>query len=136
MEPTIFSKIANRELPADIVYEDDNFIAFLDVLPVHLGHTIVIPKKQVADLEDLTAEELGGLMVAAQKVGVAMLKGLDVKGYSLFLDNKDAASRHVPHVHFHVVPRAEGDNLSRWPQTAYDAGEAGQYAEKIRQALN
>ncbi|MCX6792601.1 MAG: HIT family protein [Candidatus Falkowbacteria bacterium] len=135
MEKTIFSKIANREIPADIVWEDENFIAFLDVLPVHLGHTIVIPKRQVADLEDLSAEELGGLMLASQKVGAAMLKGLDVKGYSLFLDNKDAASRHVPHVHMHVVPRVEGDSLSRWPQTAYDAGEAANYAEKIKQAL-
>lgn len=135
MEKTIFSKIVNREIPADIVWEDDNFLAFLDVLPVQLGHTIVIPKREVADLEELTAEELGGLMVVAQKVGAAMLKGLGVKGYSLFLDNKDAASRHIPHVHIHVVPRLEGDSLSRWPQTAYDAGEAGLYAEKIKQAL-
>jgi len=135
MEKTIFSKIVDREIESDIVWEDENFIAFLDVLPIHLGHTIVAPKRAVSDLEGLSTEELGALMVAAQKIGAAMLKGLAVQGYSLFLDNKDAASQHIPHVHFHVVPRSEGDGLGRWPQTAYEAGESGQYADKIKKAL-
>ncbi len=136
MEKTIFSQIANGEVPAEIIWQDDTFIAFLDVLPIQLGHTIVAPKRQVATLEDLTKEELGGLLVAVQKIGEAMLKGLNVKGYSIFLDNKDAANQHIPHVHFHVVPRAEGDGLGRWPQTAYDEGVAGQYAANIREAIS
>lgn len=135
MEKTIFAQIANREIPADIIWEDDMFIAFLDVLPIQPGHTIVAPKRQVAALEDLTKEELSGLLVVAQKIGAAMLKGLDVKGYSIFLDNKDAANQHIPHAHFHIVPRADGDGLGRWPQTAYDEGIADQYAAKIKQAI-
>lgn len=135
MEKTIFAQIANRELPAEIIWEDDQFVAFLDVLPIESGHTIVAPKRQVASLEELTPAELGGLLVAVQKVGAAMLSGLEVKGYSIFLDNKDAANQHIPHVHFHVIPRVEGDGLGRWPQTAYEAGEAESYATKIRQAI-
>jgi len=135
MEKTIFAKIADGELPAEIVWQNDAFVAFLDVLPIEPGHTIVAPKRVADSLEDLSAEELSGLMIAAQKVGAAMMKGLNVKGYSIFLDNKDAANQHIPHVHFHVVPRAEGDGLGRWPQTAYDAGVAETYAESIRQAI-
>jgi len=135
MEKTIFSQIANREIQAEIIWEDDKFIAFLDVLPIQPGHTIVAPKEPIPELEELSTEDLGRLMVVTQKVGAALLKGLGVKGYSLFLDNKDAANQHIRHVHFHVVPRTEGDGLGRWPQTAYDAGEAGQYADKIRQAI-
>ncbi len=136
MEKTIFEKIANEEMPAEIVWQDERFIAFLDVLPIEPGHTIVAPKRGAASLEDLTPEELGGLFVVAQKVGAAMLTGLNVKGYSIFLDNKDAANQHIPHVHFHIVPRVEGDGLGRWPQSAYDAGVAEKYAAMIRQSLS
>ncbi len=135
MEKTIFAQIADGETQAEIVWQDTYFIAFLDVLPIEPGHTIVAPKRQVASLEELTEDELSGLLPAAQKIGEAMMKGLDVKGYSIFLDNKDAANQHIPHVHFHVVPRAEGDGLGRWPQNAYDAGIAEQYATKIREAI-
>ncbi len=135
MEKTIFAQIADGETQAEIVWQDNNFIAFLDVLPIEPGHTIVAPKRQVATLEELNAEEMSGLLKVVQSVGSAMLKGLDVKGYSIFLDNKDAANQHIPHVHFHVVPRAEGDGLGRWPQSAYDAGIAEQYATKIREAI-
>lgn len=135
MEKTIFAQIADGESQAEIVWQDTNFIAFLDVLPIEPGHTIVAPKRQVATLEELNAEEMSGLLKVVKTVGSALLKGLDVKGYSIFLDNKDAANQHIPHVHFHVVPRAEGDGLGRWPQNAYDAGVAEQYATKIREAI-
>ncbi len=135
MEKTIFAKIANGEMPAEIIWQNDAFIAFLDVLPIEPGHVIVAPKRMADSLEDLSNEELGGLMIAVQKVGAAMLHGLGVKGYSIFLDNKDAANQHIPHVHFHVVPRAEGDGLGRWPQNAYDEGQAEHYAGLLRQAI-
>jgi histidine triad (HIT) family protein len=64
-----------------------------------------------------------------------MTAGLRVKGYSVFLDNKSAANQHVPHVHFHVVPRAEGDGLGRWPQGGYQEGEAEEYLNKLTKQL-
>jgi len=135
MEKTIFAKIADGEMKADIVWQDDKFIAFLDVLPIEPGHTIVAPKRMADSLEDLSNEELSDFMIAVQKIGSAMMRGLGVKGYSIFLDNKDAANQHIPHVHFHVVPRAEGDGLGRWPQNAYDEGESERYASLIKDAL-
>lgn len=135
MEKTIFAKIADGEMPAEIIWQNDSFVAFLDVLPIEPGHVIVAPKRMADSLEDLSTEELGGLIVAVQKVGAAMLHSLGVKGYSVFLDNKDAANQHIPHVHFHVVPRVEGDGLGRWPQTAYDEGQAEHYANLLREAI-
>lgn len=135
MEETIFSKIANHEIPAHIVWEDDKFIAFLDVLPIEPGHVVVTPKTAYASLEDMPADQIGQLLSTAQKVGAAMLSGLGVKGYSLFLDNKDGANQHIPHVHLHVVPRAQGDGLGRWPQNAYETGEAEEYEAKIKSAI-
>ena len=131
----IFCKIVANEIPSYKVYEDDKVVAFFDILPISPGHTIIVPKKHVADLEDLSEEELSAMAIAIKKVGKAMMEGLDVKGYSVFLDNKSAANQHVAHVHFHLVPRAEGDGLERWPQSGYGEGEAEHCLDKIKKNL-
>ncbi len=136
MNDCIFCKIVNKEIPADIIYEDDVVMAFLDIRPISEGHTIVIPKKHIQDLESLSYEELFDMSSTVKNIGLAMIRGLEVKGYSIFLDNKSAANQHVPHVHFHIVPRAKGDGLDRWPQQdRYRENESAVYAEKIKAAL-
>lgn len=120
----IFCKIVAGDLPSYTVYEDERVMAFFDILPISQGHTIIVPKSHVADLESLSEEDLNAMAQAIKKIGKAMIDGLGVKGYSVFLDNKSAANQHVPHVHFHVVPRAEGDGLERWPSSGYGEGEA------------
>jgi len=131
----IFCKIINEDIPSYKVYEDDKVIAFFDILPVSPGHTIVVPKHHVADIEDLDEGDFVAMTKAVKKIGRAMLDGLGVKGYSIYLDNKSAANQHVPHVHFHVVPRAEGDGLERWPQSGYGDGDAEFYLKKIVKEL-
>lgn len=131
----IFCKIANEDVPSYKVYEDEKVVAFFDILPVTPGHTIVIPKQHVSDLEGLSKEDFCFLTQAVKKIGQAMLDGLKVKGYSIYLDNKSAANQHVPHVHFHVVPRAEGDGLERWPQSGYNDGDAEKYLKKIKKEI-
>ncbi|MCK4539666.1 HIT domain-containing protein [Candidatus Parcubacteria bacterium] len=116
MSDCIFCKIAEKIIPANIVYEDNDFLAFLDIRPISSGHTIVISKKHIADMESMDSADVAKMMNVVKKIGLAMLKGLEVKGYSVFLDNKSAANQHVPHIHFHIVPRIEGDGLDRWPQ--------------------
>jgi histidine triad (HIT) family protein len=136
MNSCIFCKIIEGEIPFDKVYEDDNVLAFLDIRPISSGHTIVVPKKHIADMESLPADILFDMSSAVKQIGQAMLKGLEVKGYSIFLDNKSVANQHVPHVHFHIIPRAEGDGLDRWPQQErYAENEAAYFAEKIKFAL-
>ncbi len=127
----VFCKIVAGEIPSYKIYEDDKVMAFFDILPISPGHTIVVPKKHVADLENLSEEDFSAMAIAVKKIGKAMMDALGVKGYSIFLDNKSAANQHVPHVHFHVVPRAEGDGLERWPQSGYGEGEAEHYLAKI-----
>ncbi len=131
MNDCIFCKIVSGEISSYKIYEDDKVMAFLDVLPIHPGHTIVIPKKHVPDVEDLSDEDISAMAVSIKKIGRSIMDGLDVKGYSILLDNKDAANQHVPHVHFHVVPRKEGDGLERWPQGGYGDGEAEEIVNKI-----
>ncbi|MCU0679199.1 MAG: HIT domain-containing protein [Planctomycetes bacterium] len=131
----IFCKIIAGDIPSYQVYKDKRVVAFFDILPISQGHTIVVPRAHVADVEDLSDEDFGAMALAVKKIGKAIMAGLGVKGYSVFLDNKSAANQHVPHVHFHVVPRAEGDGLERWPQSGYGEGEAEFCLKKITEKL-
>ena len=131
----IFCKIVACEIPSHKVYENDKVVAFFDILPISPGHTIIVPKTHVADVENLSDEDLCAMSIAMKKIGKAIMEGLGVKGYSVFLDNKDAANQHVPHVHFHLVPRKEGDNLARWSQSGYTEGEAEEALRKIQEKL-
>jgi histidine triad (HIT) family protein len=138
MEKTIFAKISDHEIPAHIVYEDEGFMAFLDVLPMALGHVIVIPRKTYSSLESMTTEVANNFFAIVKKIGAAMLDGLGVVGYSLMLDNTDSKSSessHIQHVHFHVIPRHATDPLENRPQGSYDDGQAEDYVEKIKQAM-
>jgi histidine triad (HIT) family protein len=131
----IFCKIIAGDIPSYTVYEDEKVIAFFDILPISPGHTIIVPKTHVADVEDLTNDDMCAMTLAVKKIGKAVIDGLGVKGYSVFLDNKSAANQHVPHVHFHLVPRKEGDGLERWPQSGYGDGEAEFCLKKIKGKL-
>lgn len=131
----IFCKIINNDIPSHKVFENDQVLAFLDILPISPGHIIVVPKKHVADVEGLTDDEFAAMACAVKKIGRAVMDGLGVKGYSVFLDNKSAANQHVSHIHFHLVPRAEGDGLERWPQSGYGDGEAEYFLQKIQDKL-
>jgi len=131
----IFCKIILKGLPSHKVYEDDLIYAFLDILPISPGHTIVVPKNHASDVESVDADEFMAMSVAVKKIGKATMDGLGVKGYSVLLDNKSAANQHVPHVHFHVVPREEGDGLGRWPQGGYSDGEAEECLKMITSQL-
>ncbi|PIP33387.1 hypothetical protein COX69_00415 [Candidatus Falkowbacteria bacterium CG_4_10_14_0_2_um_filter_48_10] len=131
----IFCKIVLGDLPSYKVYEDSRVVAFLDVLPISPGHTIVVPKDHAPDIESVSEEDFAALALAVKKIGRAITEGLGVKGYSVLLDNKSAANQHVPHLHFHVVPREEGDGLGRWPQGCYNEGEAEVILKKITKNL-
>jgi histidine triad (HIT) family protein len=108
MSPTVFTRIINREIPAYIIYEDDEHIAFLDVHPVNDGHTLVVPKKEVSDYLYMNEDEYLKLFSKARKIA-GMLKqkinsprvGLVVEGFG------------VPHVHVHLIPVYHGDDLKK-----------------------
>jgi len=97
--PSLFSKIITRELPAYIVAENDQHIAFLDINPNALGHTLCVPKKEVDKLFDLSVSEYQELMLFSRSVAVALKKVISCKRMGLTVIGLE-----VPHVHVHLVP--------------------------------
>lgn len=102
--PTIFERIIAREIPADIVYEDDHAVAFRDIRPQAPVHLLVVPRKPLADLEAAGAEDamlLGQVLEAAR--GAAARLGLTASGYRLVINNGREAGQEVPHLHVHLL---------------------------------
>ncbi len=135
MEDTIFGKIIRREVPAEIVYEDEKTLAFLDIAPVHKGHTLVIPKTPSRNLLSTDDETLAVLMQTAVRVANAVKEAVGADGVNISSNNEAAAGQLVFHTHLHIIPRFTNDGLTTWPKTSYAEGEAMNVAEKIRTAL-
>jgi histidine triad (HIT) family protein len=132
MEECIFCKIVRADIPSYKVYEDDYTLAFLDIAPVSKGHTLVIPKKHYVNFEDIPEEELSAVIKTVKRVGRMLKENFGVVGYNTQVNNDSIAGQIIPHIHFHLIPREEGDGLELWPQGGYDPGEAGEIAKKIR----
>jgi histidine triad (HIT) family protein len=131
MGETIFTKIINREIPADIVYEDEDLIAILDINPVNKGHVLVIPKKHYTWIDEVPDDLLSSLFIVSKK----LIKALK-KAFSPYYVQLMVAGIDVPHVHIHLFPRYTGDNREHWNKSAYeDAGEKKETAQKIIDAL-
>lgn len=104
---TIFKKIIDREIPAHIVAEDENFLAFLDIFPVAKGHTLVIPKKEIDYLFDLDDEYYANLQLFAKKVALGLKKAIPCVKVGVMVLGLE-----VPHAHIHLVPmKSESDLL-------------------------
>jgi len=129
--PSIFTRIINREIPGHIVAEDDRFIAFLDINPLVVGHTLVIPKAEVDYLFDLDDKTLADLNIFAKKVAHAVKKSVPCKRIGVAVIGLE-----VPHAHIHLVPmNSMGDiNFSR-PKLTPSKEELATVAEKIKKAL-
>lgn len=135
MQDTIFQKIINREIPADIVYEDDATLAFLDIHPNNPGNTLVIPKQFARNIFDVDEETLARVMYTVRKVAPAVKKAVQAGGVNIIINNEQAAGQVVFHFHVHIIPRHENDGFKFFPQTTYGPGEAAKIAEEIRAAL-
>ena len=131
MNNCIFCKIINNEIPSYKVYEDENTLAFLDINPVNLGHTLVVPKKHMANIEVASEEVLSQLINTVKKVGQSLKNNLGATGYNVLENNDLIAGQLIPHLHFHLIPRLSNDGLTLWPQKKYQAGEAEEVLRKI-----
>lgn len=109
MSDCIFCKIIDGKIPGNIVYEDENVIAFLDANPVSKGHTLVVPKKHVENIHG--AEGMGYLMDALVKVSDALDEAFNPEGINIAQNNGEMAGQEVFHLHFHVTPIYNGDEL-------------------------
>lgn len=112
MTSTIFDKILSGDVPCHKVYEDDHTLAFLDIAPKAPGHTLVIHKHdRCANLSDMANESSSQLIHSAQRVINQLTEKLDAHGVNVLVAQGSAAGQEVMHVHIHLIPRTEDDNL-------------------------
>ena len=136
MTDCIFCKIVKGEIPSSKVYENDKFLAFLDIMPLNKGHTLVIPKKHYETVLDIPEEGLKEMSIIIQKITKALSLAIAPDGYNVFCNNKKAAGQEVPHLHFHIAPRFTNDGHTfKWSQGRYREGEMDIIREKIAKFL-
>jgi histidine triad (HIT) family protein len=128
----IFCKIIAGEIPAHRVYEDEKTLAFLDIMPVHPGHILVVPKHHAANLEEIEEGDLIAVSLTMKKMGRLLKEKLGYEGYNACTNNDPVANQEIPHLHFHLIPRIKDDGLGTWLQKPYNEGEAEEVLSKLK----
>ena len=136
MQDCLFCKIVRGEIPSAQVFSSEYVLAFLDIGPIHKGHTLVIPKTHYATLWELPAALGQEMQEALQKVGRAVVQATAADGLNVVMNNFRAAGQLVDHAHWHLVPRFTEDGLRWWPQQEYESSESMEaVAQAIRETL-
>lgn len=109
----VFCKIADKEIPSRILFENNTILAFLDISPISKGHSIVIPKNHYSNLEDIPDKELTELYKIVKKLAVKIYNNLKIDGYNVLQNNFTAAGQVIKHFHVHIIPRNYDDKIFR-----------------------
>lgn len=109
MKDCIFCKIANKEIPSSVIYEDDDVIAILDISQATVGHTLVMPKKHYDNFLCVPHETMHKVMDVAQRIGMAEVSVLGAKGVNILINVNEAAGQTIMHFHVHIIPRYIAD---------------------------
>jgi histidine triad (HIT) family protein len=131
----VFCRIVEGSVPSFEVLRTEHAVAFLDIRPVFVGHTLVVPPVHLDTFPDLPTNALSGYFAEVQRLSIAVPAALEAQGTFVAMNN--VVSQSVPHLHTHVVPRTRGDGLRGffWPRRKYSEGEAERTAAAIREAL-
>lgn len=136
MDSCIFCKIVQGEIPSHKIHETETTLAFLDIDPINIGHSLVIPKEHFENIYEIPDEILGDLMKSAKKLAKAIKKGLKADGINVTMNNDHAAGQRVFHLHIHVIPRLHDDGHPIWQgKRNYEEGEKDEVTKKITEAL-
>jgi histidine triad (HIT) family protein len=136
MSNCVFCRIVAKEIPAAVVYEDEQTLAFMDAGQVNPGHVLVAAKGHAANLYELNDAQASALLRTAARVARAIREAYKPQGLSVYQANGKAAWQTVFHYHMHLVPRHEGDGMAlTWPAKNPPREKLGEYAAAIRQAL-
>ena len=130
----IFAKILRGEIPSTQVYEDDDTLVFMDIMPRADGHCLIIPKSPCRNVLDASPTQLHSVIATTQKIANAVMRAFDAQGVTIQQFNEAAGGQEVFHLHFHVLPRYENVKL-RAPGQMEDSAVIAANAEKIRGAL-
>lgn len=136
MNQCIFCKIAQHEMKAHVVYEDDHVVAFLDIQPRSPGHTMVIPKNHVANLSELPDSQVEPFFSAVKKITDIVRSALHPDGFTLGMNYGTASGQEVEHMHFHIMPRWAHDGGGPIQHVVMNKSDedVATLAEKIRTA--
>ena len=131
----IFAKILRGEIPCHRVYEDDNALVFMDVMPQSAGHVLIVPKAPSRNLFDADPAVLAVVIPLLQRIATAAKRAFDADGVSVMQFNEAAGGQTVFHLHFHVIPRYEGTPLRSHGRGMEEPEVLAANAEKLRSAL-
>ena len=135
-DDNIFAKILRGEMPAHKVYEDDDVLAFMDIMPRGDGHTLVIPKVKARNMLDIDPADLGTLMARVQHIAKGVIKAMDAEGFIIQQFNEAVGGQIVFHIHFHIIPRWEGVKLGPPASEMADPDVLAAHAAKIKAVLD
>lgn len=127
---SVFARIIAGELPAHVVYEDDKVLAFLDIHPVHKGHTLIIPKEPFLRADDMPPALWHHCFSVAHVMMKQMKQALDVPFVRLYVEGTE-----VPHAHIHLIPSDYNDERIIWTHTSYEEWEAAQVAQTLAEKM-
>ena len=128
MAECVFCRIVARGIPSNRVYEDDMFVAVLDINPINPGHTLIISKEHYETIFDLPEYLLEKTAPVTKHVAVAVKRGAGATGINILMNNGRSAGQLLDHAHIHIIPRHEGDGFRHWKGTPYALPED---AEKV-----
>jgi histidine triad (HIT) family protein len=131
----VFAKILRGEMPAQKVYETDDALAFMDIMPRADGHVLVIPKTPARNILDAAPDDLARLIRAVQHVAKGVKAAMEADGVTIQQFNESAGGQVVFHIHFHVIPRHDGQPLRRHTGQMADPASLKANAEAIRRAI-
>lgn len=132
----IFCKLANGEIPTNVIYEDQDLSVILDMGPASKGHALILPKNHFDDVCSLDEKTAARILPMGARVGQAMKSALGAAGFNLVQNNGRAAGQTVFHFHMHVIPRyADGPDMVSWTPGEPTAAELEQTANELRKAL-
>lgn len=130
----IFCQIIEGEIPSTKLIETGEVLSFLDISPVNPGHALVVPKRHAENLLELRQKELHAAIFTVQRVARGAVRATDAEGFNVLQNNGKVAGQEVDHVHFHVIPRFEGDGFDLgWRHGSYEEGEMQELQEKMKQ---
>lgn len=135
MEDCLFCKIINREIPAEIIYENDDTLAFLDIKPNNIGHTLVIPKQHSRDFASTDPQIVAAIANTVHRVAPAVLRAVGAPGFNIAVNNGAVAGQVIFHTHWHIIPRFSDDGYEVWHGREYKEGEMAEVAQHIRTQL-